>query len=129
MKQEWAQKLSAQQRKVLIEKGTEAPFSGAFLHNTEEGVYRCAACSTELFKSGDKYHSKQASLAGWPSFADVASQGKVELVTDTSYGMNRTEVICKTCGGHIGHVFEDASSPSGQHYCVNSCALDFEAKK
>jgi peptide-methionine (R)-S-oxide reductase len=123
--EEWRQKLTPEQYHVLREKGTEAPFSGKLLSNSETGEYTCAACGTVVFKSDAKYESHTPGLEGWPSFADVASSDKVELVADDSHGMHRTEVICKTCGSHLGHVFDDADSPTGTHYCINSAALQF----
>lgn len=110
---------------MLREKGTEAPFSGALLNEKGTGDYRCAACGALLFKSDSKYESDIPGLAGWPSFADVASSDAVELAPDNSHGMQRTEVVCKNCGSHLGHLFDDDSSPSGKHYCINSVCLDF----
>jgi peptide-methionine (R)-S-oxide reductase len=126
--EEWKQKLTPEQYHVLREKGTEAPFSGKLLANTETGEYRCAACGSVIFKSDAKYESSSPGLMGWPSFAEVAGSDAVELKADNSWGMERTEVVCKTCGGHLGHLFDDPDSPSGKHYCVNSCALDFNKK-
>jgi peptide-methionine (R)-S-oxide reductase len=126
---EWKKKLTPEQYHILREKGTEAPGSGQLLHNDKTGDYTCAACSTVLFKSDSKYESDVPGLEGWPSFSEVAANDKVELVPDNSLGMNRTEVICKTCGSHLGHIFPDDSSPTGQHYCINSTALDFQEKK
>lgn len=123
---EFRQKLTPEQYHVLREKGTEAPYSGALLQNNETGEYTCVACSAVLFKSGAKYESNVPGLAGWPSFADVAKSDAVELHDDDSLGMQRTEVICKNCGSHLGHLFPDDSSPTGQHYCINSAALDFK---
>jgi peptide-methionine (R)-S-oxide reductase len=111
---------------VLRQKGTEAPFSGKLLQNTATGEYTCLVCGAVLFKSDAKYESNSLGLAGWPSFAEIASSDAVDLVPDNSWGMERTEVVCKTCGSHLGHVFDDADSPSGKHYCINSCALDFK---
>jgi peptide-methionine (R)-S-oxide reductase len=125
---EWKQKLTPEQFRVLREKGTEAPFSGRLLANTETGEYKCAACGTVIFKSNSKYESHNPGLMGWPSFSEVASSDKVNLAPDDSLGMQRTEVICKTCGSHLGHVFDDPESPSGKHYCINSCALDFNKR-
>ena len=122
---EWKQKLSPEQYHVLRGHGTEPPFSGKLLANTEKGEYACAACGTVLFKSSAKYESNTPGLAGWPSFSEVAGSDKVELVDDLDWGMKRTEVVCKTCGSHLGHVFDDADSPTGTHYCINSVALDF----
>ena len=126
---EWKKKLTPEQYHVLREKGTEYPGTGELLHNEATGEYRCAACNTVLFKSDTKYESTLPGLIGWPSFADSASNDAVELVDDNSLGMHRTEVICKTCGGHLGHFFPDESSPNGQHYCINSAALNFEQKR
>lgn len=123
---DWKSKLTPEQYRVLREAGTEAPFSGKFLYNKSKGTYTCAACGTPLFTSEQKYESNQPGLAGWPSFSDVINSGSVELKDDNSLGMNRTEVVCKKCGGHLGHLFEDKESPTNQHYCINSCALDFK---
>ncbi len=125
---EWKQKLTPQQYKVLRQKGTEAPFSGEHLKQTGSGMYTCTACGAELFKSDAKYESNQPGLAGWPSFADVAKTGSVKLLDDNSYGMHRTEVVCANCGSHLGHIFDDSSSPTGQHYCINSVCLNFKPK-
>lgn len=126
----WKQKLTPEQYHVLREKGTEAPGTAAWLRSDETGDYTCAACGSVLFKSGSKYESNIPGLAGWPSFAEAARAAggtdTVELRDDDSHGMHRTEVICKTCGGHLGHLFPDDSSPTGQHYCINSVALDFQ---
>lgn len=124
--EEWRQKLTPEQYHVLREKGTEAPFSGKLLANKDTGEYKCAACGTVVFKSDAKYESNSPGLAGWPSFSEVAASDAVHLVADDSWGMHRTEAVCKKCGSHLGHVFDDADSPSGKHYCINSCALDFK---
>jgi peptide-methionine (R)-S-oxide reductase len=123
---EWKGKLSPEQYHILREQGTEAPFSGKLLHNDKTGDYRCAACGAVVFKSDTKYESNLPGLEGWPSFADVAASGAVELKDDDSLGMHRTEVVCQNCGSHLGHLFPDDSSPTGQHYCINSAALDFK---
>ena len=123
--EEWKQKLTPEQYHVLREHGTEPPFTGKLLENKETGEYKCAACGTVIFKSDAKYDSDVPGLSGWPSFSDVAGSDKVELVPDLDWGMKRTEVICKTCGSHLGHLFDDDSSPTGQHYCINSAALQF----
>lgn len=121
--EEWRQRLKPEQYRVLRQKATEAPFSGKLLHNKDDGVYTCAACGTPLFASDTKFDSG----SGWPSFYDVANSDNVELVQDTSHGMERTEVVCKTCGGHLGHLFADAyDQPTGQRYCINSCSLEFK---
>ncbi len=125
---EWKAKLTPEQYRVLRQKGTEAPFTGQLLNEKGTGNFTCAACGTVLFTSDAKYDSSIRGLEGWPSFADVAHSDAVELTEDNSLGMRRTEVICKTCGGHLGHLFDDGSSPTGQHYCINSTALDFQAK-
>lgn len=122
---DWKQKLTPEQYRVLREKGTEAPFTGKFLHNKETGVYICAACGAELFHSDTKYDSTTPGLIGWPSFSDVVKSGAVKFVDDKSLGIGRVEVVCANCGSHLGHVFNDDSSTTGQHYCINSCALDF----
>ncbi len=123
---EWKDKLTPEQYKILRQKGTEAPFTGELLHNKGNGAYTCAACGVEVFKSEDKYDSTTPGLLGWPSFADVADKGAVKLVEDTSHGMRRVEAQCANCGGHLGHLFDDASAPTGQHYCINSASLDFK---
>lgn len=125
---EWKQKLTPEQYHVLREKGTELPGSGEHLNRTEDGIYRCAACGAELFKSDTKYESTVPGLIGWPSFHDPASSDAVILQDDTSMGMHRTEVVCKNCGGHLGHLFPDDNAPNGMHYCINSCSLDFKPK-
>jgi len=114
-------KLNPQQCHVLFEKGTEAPFTGKWLHNKEKGAYMCASCGTELFSSNTKFDSG----SGWPSFTD-ANKKNIELKEDNSHGMHRTEVLCKKCGGHLGHLFDDGPGPTGKRYCINSVSLDFE---
>ncbi len=126
---EWKDKLTPEQYKVLRQKGTEAPFTGKLLNEKGTGDFVCAACGNMVFKSDTKYDSTMPGLLGWPSFSDVADAGAVELLNDDSLGMHRTEVICKNCGSHLGHLFEDSTSPNGQHYCVNSTSLDFKEKK
>ncbi|MGH7202930.1 MAG: peptide-methionine (R)-S-oxide reductase MsrB [Candidatus Levyibacteriota bacterium] len=125
----WKEKLTPEQYHILREKGTERPGSGNLLQNEKTGDYMCAACGTVLFKSDSKYESTIPGLMGWPSFADVAKSDAVELVNDDTLGMRRTEVICKTCGGHLGHLFDDSTSPTNQHYCINSAALKFKPKE
>lgn len=126
---EWKKKLTPEQFKVLRQKGTETPGSGTFLNHNEKGMYTCAACGTELFSSDAKYDSTEPGLIGWPSFSELANNEAVELVDDYELGMHRTEVICKTCGGHLGHVFPAGDSPTGTHYCINSVSLGFKPKK
>lgn len=125
---EWKKKLTPEQYHVLREKGTEAPGSGKLLHNKDTGDYTCAACSNVVFKSDTKYESSTPGLIGWPAFSEAAAEGAVRLAPDDSLGMARTEVLCSKCGGHLGHLFDDPSSPNGQHYCINSEALDFKKK-
>jgi len=117
------EELSPELRHVAREGGTEAPFTGALVNNHEKGMYKCAICGTELFSSLTKFDSG----TGWPSFTNPANLEKVELKQDESHGMARTEVVCKTCGSHLGHVFEDGPSDAGgKRYCINSVCLDFE---
>lgn len=123
---DWKQKLTPEQYHILREKGTEIPFTGKYLNHNEKGEYTCVACGAVLFKSDSKYESDIPTLLGWPSFAQAADSDAIELRDDDSYGIHRTEILCKNCGGHLGHVFADDSSPSGQHFCVSSAALDFQ---
>ena len=125
---QWKNKLTPEQYKVLREKGTEAPGSGTFVDFFDDGTYSCAACGQVLFKSDTKYESTMPGLIGWPAFSEAADNGAVKLEDDTSLGMHRTEVLCSNCGGHLGHLFPDDSSPNGQHYCINSVSLDFAPK-
>ncbi len=124
---EWKAKLTPEQYHVLREKGTETPGTGKYLNHDEAGNYTCAACGATLFKSDTKYESTVPGLIGWPSFYDPASSDAVVLSDDTSGSMLRTEVTCRNCGSHLGHLFPDSTAPNGQHYCINSCALDFTA--
>jgi peptide-methionine (R)-S-oxide reductase len=125
---EWKKKLTPEQYDVLRQQGTEIPGSGALLHNDKTGEYKCAACGNTVFKSNAKYDSTIPGLIGWPSFSEAADKGAVELRPDDSLSMSRTEVVCSNCGSHLGHLFDDPSSPNGQHYCINSVALDFNEK-
>lgn len=118
----WRDRLSPEQYAVLREKATEPPFTGKYVYTKENGMYRCAACGAELFSSDTKYDSG----SGWPSFTEPAVAANVELKEDRSHGMVRTEVLCRNCGGHLGHVFPDGPGPNGLRYCINSCALDLE---
>lgn len=121
--------LTNEQKAVLFNKGTEVPGTGKYLNHSETGMYTCVNCGAELFKSDAKYESTAPGLVGWPSFSDPATNDAVELHDDTSLGMRRTEVVCKNCGGHLGHVFEADDSPNGQHYCINSVCLGFQPKE
>lgn len=105
------------------------PGTGKLLNENRPGEYTCAACGYLLFKSSSKYESRTPGLIGWPSFAESAKAGAVELKDDHSFGMQRTEVTCSNCGSHLGHLFPDDSSVNGQHYCINSAALEFNPQK
>src|SRR4051812_2191030 len=111
---EWKKKLTPAQYHVLREKGTEIPGTGALLHNEDTGDYTCGACGNVVFKSDSKYESTMPGLIGWPSFAEAANEGAVKAQPDDSLGMSRTEVICANCGSHLGHLFDDPSSPNGK---------------
>jgi peptide-methionine (R)-S-oxide reductase len=117
-----AKTLTREQYRVLRESGTEAPGSGALLHNKDSGMYRCAGCGAPLFGSDTKYDSG----SGWPAFTAPVEGEAVAEITDRSHGMERTEVRCKACEGHLGHVFPDGPGPNGLRYCINSASLDFE---
>jgi peptide-methionine (R)-S-oxide reductase len=120
--EQWRQELTTQQYNVLRQAHTEAPFTGEYVHNHEDGFYRCAGCGAKLFSSDAKFNSG----TGWPSFDQPAVAEAVELRPDHSLFMRRTEVVCRRCGGHLGHVFNDGPKTTGKRYCINSCSLAFE---
>ncbi len=120
--EQWQQELTREQYDVLRRGRTERPFTGEYVHAGADGSYRCAGCGNELFRSDAKFESG----TGWPSFSAPAIAQAVELRPDYSMLMRRTEVLCRRCGGHLGHVFRDGPAPAGQRYCINSCALNFE---
>ncbi|GAD52324.1 peptide methionine sulfoxide reductase MsrB [Halarchaeum acidiphilum MH1-52-1] len=119
--EEWRERLDDEEYRVLREQGTEAKFTGEFIGKDDDGVYRCAGCGAALFDSDTKFDEEGS---GWPSFDD-AIEGSIERRRDTSHGMVRTEIVCANCGGHLGHVFQDGPTETGERYCINSCALDF----
>lgn len=122
-KEELRKKLSEEEYRIMFEKGTERPFTGKYWNEHEKGMYSCRACGTELFSSDTKYDSK----TGWPSFANPANLENIKLDEDKGFGMIRTEVLCRQCGAHLGHVFDDGPKErGGKRYCINSCSLNLE---
>jgi peptide-methionine (R)-S-oxide reductase len=123
---DWKKKLTPEQYHIMRESGTEAAFTGKYWNDHSKGMYKCAACGAELFSSDTKFDSG----SGWPSFTEPANLANVELRPDKTYGMNRTEVICKNCGSHLGHVFDDGpADKGGKRYCINSVCLELEKEE
>ena len=122
----WKKKLTPEKYRILREKGTEAPFTGEFNNNHKTGMYACGACGQELFSSKTKFDSG----SGWPSFDNPINRKNIILEEDNSLGMTRTAIVCKNCGSHLGHLFDDGpKETTGQRYCINSCALDFHPQE
>jgi len=122
---EWRERLTDAEYRILRDAGTERRFSSDLLKVDEDGSFRCAGCGTELFSTAEKFDSG----TGWPSFWAPADEASVETHSDTSHGMRRTEVVCGTCGGHLGHVFDDGLEPTGKRYCINGVALEFDPEE
>ncbi len=123
--EQWKAELTPEQYHILREKGTERAFTGEYVNEHRDGTYTCAACGAELFDSKTKFESG----SGWPSFYEPKNLENVELRSDNSFFMKRTEVVCKRCGGHLGHVFDDGPNPTGQRYCINSASLKLEPEE
>jgi len=124
-REEWKKKLTPEQYNVLREKATEAPFTGKYWDTKKKGMYKCAGCGEILFSSDTKFDSG----TGWPSFCEAADTEKITLQEDYKLGIPRIEVLCRKCGGHLGHLFDDGPKPSKKRYCINSAALNFKEEK